>query len=91
MSKHTSSPERSELLIHVHDSLRALYTHELGESNPDVTAMAHALSYCLTFVRTAISHGIVDADFDSIVAMALEHEADGWNEHREHCVKCGGH
>lgn len=97
MPKHTSPPARARLLVRIGEAMRALYTYdalvdrERGSPEPGTTAMVRTLAYCMTFVRTAIAHGIVDADFGAVVRMALEHEAEGWEEHRAHCVKCGGH
>lgn len=62
-----------------------------GSPNPGLTALVRMVAYCLTFARSAIAHGIVNADFDEVVRLAREHEEEGWKVHREQCGTCGGH
>ena len=91
------SPARAELLDRLCDALKALYEYDRvldgkkGSPDPTATAMAQTLVACLTYVRIAVAHRVVDAGFEYIVEMARELEVDGWAEHRKHCVTCGGH
>lgn len=92
-----SSAARVKLLGKLSDALRQLYVHDkdadsdLGSPDPSMTGAVRMLAYCMTFVRSAIAHGIINADFEEVVRIARAHEAEGWKEHRALCEKCGGH
>lgn len=81
----------------VNDALKQLVTYDrevdgkAGSPNPGMTALVRMVAYCMTFARSAIAHGIVDADFEEVLKLAREHEEDGWKAHREQCGKCGSH